>query len=66
MFLNWRSVYHDLAKNQAMINRECNLFIPFDMLTGHRAYINFVTQVTIGWYTYFKQVADLAFKAVKT
>lgn len=53
MFLNWRSAYHDLAENQARINREYNLNITFDMLTGHGAYINPATQATIGLHAYF-------------
>jgi hypothetical protein len=40
VFLNWRSAYHDFAKNQARINLEYNLNVNFDMVTSHRAYIN--------------------------
>ena len=65
MFLNWRSAYHDLAENQARINLEYNLNITFDMLTGHRAYINPATQATIGLHAYFNHIAVLACKALK-
>lgn len=54
-----------MAENQAEINLEYNLNITFRTLTGHRAYINPITQVTIGLLTYFNHVADLAFKALK-
>lgn len=45
VFLNWRSTYQDLAEKQARINPEYNLNITLDLLTGHKAYINPVTQV---------------------
>lgn len=60
LFLNWRSAYHGLSANQAGINLEYNPNVTFDMFTGHGAYINIVTQVTIGLLP--NQVADPAFK----
>lgn len=35
------------------------------MLTGHRVYINPVTQATICQRAYFNQVVDLSFKALR-
>lgn len=56
MFLNWRSEYHALAENQSRINLEYNLNFIFNMLTGHRAYINSVTQATIGLQAYLTRL----------
>lgn len=56
VFLNWRSAYRGLSANQAGISLEYNLNVTFDMFTGHGAYINTVTQATIGLYAYLTRL----------
>ena len=63
--LNWCSAYDDQVESQTCINIQLNLPVTRDMLTGCRQYVNPITQAQTEQQTYFQQVSDLAFKALK-